>query len=98
MILKLLYKPFAIVFGLIGGLLAKQIFKALWRVIDEDPPPKPDTRDAPLPKILGAAALESSTFSVTRAAVDRAGARTFQSLVGAWPGKERADEDDEKGS
>jgi xanthosine utilization system XapX-like protein len=94
MVLKLLYKPFAIVFGLIGGLLAKQIFRALWRVVDEEPPPEPDTRDAPLPKVLGAAALQSSTFAVTRAAVDRAGARTFESLMGAWPGKEREAEDE----
>jgi xanthosine utilization system XapX-like protein len=94
MVLKLLYKPFAIVFGLIGGLLAKQIFKALWRVVDEEPPPEPDTRDAPLPKVLGAAALQSSTFAVTRAAVDRAGARTFESLIGSWPGKEHEAEDE----
>ena len=93
MVLKLLYKPFAIVFGLIGGLLAKQIFKALWGVVDDQPPPKPETRDAPLPKVLGAAALQSSTFSVTRAAVDRAGARTFQALIGAWPGSEKDKEE-----
>jgi xanthosine utilization system XapX-like protein len=90
--MKLLYKPFAIVFGLIGGLLAKRLFKLLWRLVDDEPPPKPDTAEAPLPKILGAAALESSTFAVTRAAVDRAGARTFQSLFGRWPGEERSAE------
>jgi hypothetical protein len=86
-ILKLLYKPFAIVFGVIGGVLAKQVFKALWGIVDDEPPPKPDTPDAPLPKVLGAAALESSTFAVTRAAVDRAAARTFYALFGSWPGQ-----------
>lgn len=99
MILKLLYKPFAIFFGLIGGLLARRIFTALWGVVDDSPPPKPETRGAPLPKVLAAAALESSTFSVTRAAVDRAGARTFESLVGAWPAsKKDQDEGDEESS
>ena len=97
MILKLLYKPFAIFFGVIGGVLARQIFKALWRVVDDQPPPKPQTRDASLPKVLAAAALESSTASVTRAAVDRAGARTFESLVGAWPAGEKELEEPEDG-
>jgi hypothetical protein len=90
---KLLYKPFAVVFGLLGGLVAKRLFAALWGLVDREQPPAPTTRNTSWLKVLGAAAVEGLTFKVTRAAVDRAGARSFERLTGVWPG-ERAPEPD----
>ena len=85
--MKLLYKPFAIIGGILAGLLAKKLFERLWGLFDKEEPPEPTTRDAPLGKVLGAAALEGVTFNVTRAAIDRAGARGFAHLTGTWPGE-----------
>jgi hypothetical protein len=39
--------------------------------------------------VLGAAIVEGVTFKVTRAAVDRAGAKGFDHLFGVWPGEVR---------
>ena len=41
--------------------------------------------------MLGAAAVQGVTFKVTRAAVDRAGAKGFEHLTGAWPGDKEQD-------
>ncbi len=84
--MKLLYKPFAVICGLIAGALSRRIARGLWRLVDDQAPPSPTTERAPLSKVLGAAAIEGLAFSVTRAAVDRAGARGFAHLFGVWPG------------
>jgi len=84
--MKILYKPFAIIAGLIGARIAKAIFKTLWSRIDQEAPPKPTTAGASFPKVVGAAALEAATMAGVGAAVDRAGARTFHHLTGIWPG------------
>jgi len=92
--MKILYKPFAIVAGLIGARLAKAVFKGLWFKIDGGDPPKPTTADASLAKVVGAAALEAATMASVGAAVDRAGAATFHHLTGIWPGdKPKRDQD-----
>jgi hypothetical protein len=43
--------------------------------------------------VLAAAAVEGVTFKVTRAAVERAGAKGFSSLTGAWPGEEKPEKE-----
>ena len=85
--MKFLFLPISIGAGLIAGLLGKKLFEQLWGLIDKEEPPKPTTEQAPLGKVLGAAAVEGITFKVTRAAVDRAGARAFAGLTGQWPGE-----------
>ena len=45
--LKLLYKPFGIVMGIVAGLLSKRVFDRVWGLIDERRPPKPTTTSAP---------------------------------------------------
>jgi hypothetical protein len=90
--MKLLYKPFGIIAGLIGARIAKAIFSAVWDRIDADAPPQPTTEDASFPKVVGAAALEAATMAGISAAVDRAGARAFHYLTGIWPGEKHAGE------
>jgi hypothetical protein len=84
--MKLVYKPFGIILGIIAGLLSKKVFEAVWGIIDKEEPPKPTTREADWTKVLAAAAVQGVTFKVTRAAVDRAGAKGWDHLFGVWPG------------
>jgi hypothetical protein len=85
--MKILYKPFGIIAGLISARIAAAIFKALWSKIDEQDPPKPTTAETTFPKVVGAAALEAATTAGVGAAVDRVGARAFHHLTGIWPGE-----------
>jgi hypothetical protein len=85
---KLIYKPFGVVMGILAGLLAKRLFGAVWGIFDEEEPPEPTTKEASWPKVLAAAAVQGMTFRVTRAAVDRVGAEGFEYLTGLWPGDE----------
>jgi hypothetical protein len=89
--MKLIYKPFGIIAGILGGLVAKKLFEFIWSKFDEEEPPKPTTEETNWPKVLAAAAVEGVTFKVTRAAVDRAGAQGFNYLTGVWPGEHRPD-------
>lgn len=89
--MKLIYKPFAIVIGILAGLLSKKIFEQIWGLIDDEEPPKPNTEQTTWPKVLGAALVEGVTFKVTRAAVERAGAKGFARTTGVWPGEQRPD-------
>lgn len=89
--MKLLYKPFGIFAGIIGGLISKKIFEQIWGLLDKEEPPKATSKYATWPKVLGAAAVQGMTFKVTRAAVDRAGARGFEHLTGVWPGEKAPD-------
>ena len=90
--MKLLYKPFGIVFGILAGILSKKIFEAVWGIFDKEEPPRPTTLETTWPKVLGAAVVQGVTFKVTRAVVDRAGAAGYARLTGTWPGKEKTDE------
>lgn len=84
---KVLYAPFGILAGVIGGLLASTIFKQVWkRIADEDDPPTPRQSEYSWKEILAAAALQGAIFAVVKAVVNRGGAKGFQKLTGTWPG------------
>jgi Protein of unknown function (DUF4235) len=85
--MKLIYKPFGIILGLLAGFASKKLFDVVWGVFDKEEPPKATTKDAGFPKVLAAAAVQGVTFKVTRAAVDRAGAKGWNHLFGVWPGE-----------
>ena len=90
--MKLFYKPFGIVFGILAGLVSKKIFEAVWGIFDKEEPPKPTTLQTTWPKVIGAAVVEGVTFKVTRAAVDRVGAKGFEKVTGFWPGPKQTEE------
>jgi Protein of unknown function (DUF4235) len=90
--MKLLYKPFGIVLGILAGILSKKAFEAVWGMIDNSEPPKATTLQTTWPKVIAAAVVEGVTFKVTRAAVDRVGAQGFAHLTGVWPGEKEPDE------
>jgi uncharacterized protein DUF4235 len=87
--MKLIYKPFGIVLGILAGLLSKKLFDVVWGIFDQEEPPKATTQEAGLTKVLAAAAVQGVTFKVTRAAVARAGAKGWDHLFGVWPGEKR---------
>ena len=91
--MKLIYKPFGIIIGLMAGQLGKKLFDFVWTKIDDEDPPKPTTQDAEWPKILTAAAIQGVIFKLVRAAVDRNAAQGFAYLTGVWPGEKRPDPD-----
>ncbi len=86
MLAKLAYKPFAIVLGIGASRAAAKAFNSAWETSHGAKPPKPTTEEATWGQVLGAAALRATTFAVTAAAVDRAGAKSFRYLTGYWPG------------
>ncbi len=92
--MRLLYKPFSIIAGVIAAKLGQSMFKKLWSRIDDSEPPKPTTEEASLPKVVAAAALEAATLAGIAALVDRFSARTFQHLTGIWPAKKSEKDED----
>ena len=85
--MKLLYKPFGIIFGVLGGLIGGAIFKQIWKLVsDEEDAPAAKESEYTWAEVLPAAALQGAIFALVKAAVDRGGAQGFQKLTGVWPG------------
>jgi hypothetical protein len=89
----LIYKPFGIVLGIIGGLLGKKVFDFVWTKIDDQDPPKATTADTSWRRVLAAAAVQGMIFRSVRVTVDRWGAIAWHYLTGIWPGEKRPDPD-----
>ena len=91
----LIYKPFGIVLGLIGGLLGQQ---GLRLRVDQDRRPRSrrrrTTEETTWRRLLAAAAVQGMIFRVTRYVVERYGAIGFHYLTGTWPGQKRPDPDE----
>ncbi|HEX8975803.1 MAG TPA: DUF4235 domain-containing protein [Solirubrobacteraceae bacterium] len=85
--MKLIYKPFALMAGLIASRLGRSAFQTLWTRIDDAPPPKPGTGEGSVAKVVGAEALKAGVMAAVAAAVNRMFAGTFHYLVGTWPEK-----------
>lgn len=92
-VIKLVYKPFAIIAGFISKRLSRTLFQTAWARIDQEPPPVPGTGEKSTAMVVGAQALQGAISSGTAAAVNRTMARFFHHLVGAWPEKPAAKDD-----
>lgn len=86
-VINLLYKPFAIVSGLIAARIGKSVFASVWSAIDDAPPPLPGTGESSVAKVVGAQALQAGVMAGVAAGVDRAFAGAFHHFIGAWPTK-----------
>jgi Protein of unknown function (DUF4235) len=89
----LIYKPFGLVLGILGGLVGKKLFDFVWTKIDDEEPPEATTQDVAWPRLLGTAALQGVIFRTVRFAVDRWGAIGWHYLTGVWPGEKEPDPD-----
>ncbi|GIG70881.1 DUF4235 domain-containing protein [Phytomonospora endophytica] len=80
---NLLYKPFGLIAGVAGGLVAGWAFKQVWRLStgDDDAPDATDA-DKGWGEILTAAALQGAIFAIVKAAIDRGGAAGVRRLSG----------------
>lgn len=91
--MKLLYKPFGIVAGVVGAKVGQSVFKKLWARVDDGEPPKAGTEEASLGKVVVAQALQAATLAGAAAAVDRVSMRWFHYLTGIWPGEKPPEPD-----
>jgi hypothetical protein len=84
---KLLYRPFGLIFSVLSGIVAGFAFKQIWkRVSHKEELPNARESEYGLKEILPAAMVEGAIFGLVKAAVERAGARTFEKATGTWPG------------
>ena len=71
---KLAYKPIGLIFGMIGGLVAGQVFALVWKKLsNEDETPQPLSNDYSTREVLLAATLQGAIFGLIKTAVDRYG-------------------------
>ena len=87
--MKLIYRPFGIVLGLVAGFLSKSVFNWVWSKFDDEEAPKATQDETTWAKVLSAAAVQGLVFQTVRAAVNRSGAEGFRWLTGVWPGQKR---------
>ncbi len=84
---KLAYKPIGLVGGILAGVISGMIFKQVWKQIaDEADAPGALQSEYSMREVVLAAAIQGAIFAATKAAIERAGARGFSKLTGAWPG------------
>lgn len=89
MLAKLLYQPFGIVLGVGAARAAGKAFESAYERSQGTGPPKATTEQATWGQVIGSAALRATTFAVTAAIVDRAGAKAFRHVTGFWPGEKQ---------
>jgi hypothetical protein len=84
---KFAYRPIGLVGGILAGTLSGIVFKQIWKAVsNEDDAPSALQSEYSMKEVVLAAALQGAIFAATKAAIDRAGARGFKQLTGAWPG------------
>ena len=86
---KLLYRPVGLTSSIIGGIVAGQVFKQVWKRAtpgDQADAPKPLESEYSLKQVVAAAALQGAVFATVKALIDRGGARAFERWTGEWPG------------
>jgi hypothetical protein len=94
--MKLLNKAAGLLVGILGGMLARALFKKLWQAVTgEDEAPKATDARRGWREILLAAALQGAIFAVVQAALDRATAEGTARLTGDWPGDDAGEQSDE---
>jgi hypothetical protein len=84
---KLAYRPVGLIAGLVAGAISGAIFKQVWKLVaKEDDAPTALQSEYKMREVVIAAAIQGAIFAATKAAIERAGARGFKELTGAWPG------------
>lgn len=81
-VLRLAYKPVGIVSGLLGGLIAGQVFSLVWKKISHEPEtPEPLSAEYSTREVLLAATLQGAIFGLIKTAVDRYGMKAYRKAM-----------------
>jgi hypothetical protein len=89
--MKFIYKPFALVVGLLAGILSNKILDRIWSSFTDEDLYDPDDRDATWGEVLISAAVSGVVIKVVQALIRRGGAVGFERATGFWPGDEPKD-------
>lgn len=87
---KRLYRGAGLVSGMVGGLIASQGYKHLFKRLahnDLDEAPQPLSTEYPIKEIVISTAIQGAIYALVKMAIDRGGARLFERVTGEWPGK-----------
>jgi hypothetical protein len=83
---KIGYKPIGLIFGMLGGLLAGQVFAMVWKKLsNEDETPQPLSDDYSTREVLIAATLQGAIFGLIKTAVDRYGMKGVRRFLDTPP-------------
>jgi Protein of unknown function (DUF4235) len=88
---KLIFRPVSIVVGLLAGLIGKKLFHGLWRVVDDEQPPKPEEHPVSIGKLVLALVFEGALFRLVKGLAEHGSRHAFSRLTGSWPGEPRSD-------
>ena len=86
---KILYRPVGLASSIVGGLVAGQVFKQVYKRVapgDRKDAPSPLQSEYPLKEIVVAALIQGAIYAVVKATIDRAGAQAWAKSTGSWPG------------
>jgi hypothetical protein len=87
---RVLYKPFGLLFSVLGGVLAGAIFKRVWgAAAHEEEAPEATDETKGWREVVVAAAAQGAVFGGVKALIDRAGATGFARVTGSWPGRSK---------
>ena len=86
MLANIIYKPIGIVLGIGASKFAGKAYESAYERTHGTAPPKARTEEATWGQVITSVALRATTFAVTAAVVDRAGAKAFRHVTGFWPG------------
>lgn len=78
----LAYKPFGLLFSVLGGALANVVFGQIWKRLSDAPTPPNATDEAYTTReVLLAAVLQGALFGLIKSAVDRAGMKAVHRVL-----------------
>jgi Protein of unknown function (DUF4235) len=80
---KLVFLPISIGGGLLAGLIGKKLFDVIWRLIDDQDPPKPEHRNVHVGKLLIALTIEGAILSLIRGIINHGSRQAYTRLTGS---------------
>jgi small basic protein len=88
LIMRLLYKPIAVIAGVLAGIAAGAIFKRTWTFLTKETEiPLAMEQNQGWVQVVAAATLKGAVFGGVKALVDRTFATGYFRRTGVWPGK-----------
>jgi hypothetical protein len=85
---KVMFVPLGLGSGVVAGLAARKLFDVAWHRISAGEPPDPGQRQASLPMLALALALEGAISRLSSGMIERGARTAFFRFTGSWPGDE----------